>query len=239
MARPPDFIGVGAQRCGTTWWHSLICAHPGVRENPTKELHFFDRFGQQPLSNDDVRRYHANFSASHEEVTGEWTPRYAYDFWTPALLARSAPDARLLFMVRDPVERYRSGLALQALQGSDMSALERAHFSSDAAHRGRYAEQLRRLRASFPSDRILVLQYEHCRENPIAELERTYRFLELDDQQVDIDVSIPRGSPSGNAKRPLPDGVRAALIAYLEDDVHELAEIAPEVNVAAWPDFSS
>src|SRR4051794_28721229 len=51
---PPDFVGVGAQRCGTSWWHRLIVAHPDVcfnRELHTKEVHFFDALGEHaPLS---------------------------------------------------------------------------------------------------------------------------------------------------------------------------------------------
>ncbi|MBA3795881.1 MAG: hypothetical protein H0X20_01485, partial [Chloroflexi bacterium] len=43
---PPDFVGVGAQKAGTTWWFRLIEAHPGVYQSPDQrpELHFFDRF---------------------------------------------------------------------------------------------------------------------------------------------------------------------------------------------------
>jgi hypothetical protein len=118
--------------------------------------------------------------------------------------------------------------------------MESAHLSTDAAHRGRYAEQLRRLRRFFPSDRILVLRYERCAEDPTGELRRTYRFLGLEDQQAQtyLDVSSPRGTPGGDAKLPLPDVVRDALIAYLEDDVRELAEIASELDVGAWPTFA-
>jgi hypothetical protein len=43
---PPDFVGVGAQKAGTTWWYTLLSSHPGVHAPPgrRKELHYFDRF---------------------------------------------------------------------------------------------------------------------------------------------------------------------------------------------------
>jgi long-chain acyl-CoA synthetase len=236
---PPDFVGVGAQRCGTTWWYSLIAAHPDVHAFQWKECHHFDEFCGRPFGEEEVRGYHARFPRPAGALAGEWTPRYAYDFWTPALLRRAAPDARLLLMVRDPVERYRSGLVHQRTQMPGAWDIDAATISDDAAQRGRYGEQLGRLRDHFPAERILVLQYERCVEDPVAELRRTHAFLGLDDRAGEVDVSAPRGTSSGEAREPLPEAIRAALVDYLRDDVRELARIAPEVEIERWPDFAA
>src|SRR5439155_26836588 len=62
---PPDFVGVGAQRCGTSWWHRLIVAHPGVsfvRRPYGKELHFFDTLENHGvLAPEEIDRYHLHF----------------------------------------------------------------------------------------------------------------------------------------------------------------------------------
>ena len=96
---PPDFVGIGAQRSGTSWWHGLIETHPHVHALgwPFKELHFFDE-----RRDADARAYHELFRRPRGRLAGEWTPRYMYDAHTPALLRRAAPDARLLVMLRDP-----------------------------------------------------------------------------------------------------------------------------------------
>ena len=74
---PPDFIGVGTQRSGTTWWQRLLRDHPAIRlpRNKKKEQHFFDKFGRRPMTPEDIARYHDLFPRAPGELSGEWTPR--------------------------------------------------------------------------------------------------------------------------------------------------------------------
>ena len=67
-----------------------------------------------------------------------------HDFWVPPLIRRAAPEAKLLIMFRDPIERYRSGVPHRASRSADprMEAV-----CADAAERGRYATQLKRVLA--------------------------------------------------------------------------------------------
>jgi sulfotransferase family protein len=108
---PPDFVGVGAQRSGTTWWYELITAHPQVvSPGPQKELHFFTRFWNESVADADIGEYHQFFPRPAGKAVGEWSPFYMYESWTPRFLAAAAPDARILVMLRDPVDRYRSDI---------------------------------------------------------------------------------------------------------------------------------
>src|SRR5271167_2527938 len=109
---PPDFVGVGAQRSGTTRWFDLIVAHPQVLAPlaTRKELHFFDRFHSDPLAPADAGAYAEYFPRPEGVLTGEWSPSYLPSPWVPAMLAATAPRARLLVLLRDPVERYISAL---------------------------------------------------------------------------------------------------------------------------------
>ena len=44
---PPDYVGIGAQRCGTSWWYAAMRRHPAIERSPLgKEVHYFDRFWQ-------------------------------------------------------------------------------------------------------------------------------------------------------------------------------------------------
>ena len=87
-AGPPAFVGIGAQKSGTTWWFGLLCAHPGVfhRVVNHKERHFFTRYATEAFSAADVERYHAWFSHPGGTVAGEWTPDYLYQPWVKPLL---------------------------------------------------------------------------------------------------------------------------------------------------------
>ena len=108
---PPDFVGVGAQRAGTTRWFELMAAHPEVaRPTSKKELHFFDRFYGGGCGAEELARYREFFPREGDSKAGEWTPVYMSAPWIPPLLAAAAPDTRVLVLLRDPLERFLSGI---------------------------------------------------------------------------------------------------------------------------------
>ena len=107
---PPDFVGIGAQRSGTSWWYRGIEAHPNVVriKGQRKELHYFNRFWDGDVPPDFADRYASLFPRPEGKLSGEWTPRYMHDYWSLPLLREAAPDARILVILRDPVERALS-----------------------------------------------------------------------------------------------------------------------------------
>lgn len=229
--RPPDFVGVGVQKAGTSWWYGLLADHPAVhrRDPQPKELHFFEEFWREPFTDAEVAAYHRWFARPAGTVAGEWTPRYLYDWWTPPLLAKSAPAARLLVLLRDPVERYLSGLAFDRDRGSGTVAI----VSQDAFHRGLYAAQLARLLDHFPAEQLMVLQYERCRDDPAGELARTYTFLGLDAGHRPARLTRHVGPRA--AKPDLPDDAYQALREAFRPDLHALFQRFPDLDAALWP----
>jgi hypothetical protein len=234
IVAPPDWVGIGAQKAGTSWWSALIHQHPDVHRagRQPKELHFFDAYWERPFDADVAHTYARYFPRPEGGIAGEWTPGYMIDFWTPALLREAAPDARVLVLLRDPLERYRSSMA----HTDDMS---RAPLSrNDAAgafQRGLYAQQLRRVFAAFPREQVLLLQYERCRDDPASELARTFDFLGLPA------ATLPGGSfdrpvnPTTARKQELPADLRAALARAYRPDLEALPDLAPGIDVHRWP----
>ncbi len=227
---PPDFVGVGVQKAGTSWWFGLLADHPGVHSPASrpKELHHFARAWSTDPEDADPSAYHRWFARPAGLLAGEWTPRYLYDWWTPAMLARVAPEARFLVMLRDPVERYRSGLAFDQARGARPVAL----VSDDAFHRGLYGAQLARLGAAIPDEQVLVLQYERCAADPAAELDRTYRFLGLAPGHRPahlLDHVGPR-----QAKPDLAPGVVEALREAYAPDLAALFARLPDLDPGLW-----
>ena len=82
---PPDFVGIGVQKAGTTWWFDAICAHPDVfsRADIHKERHFFGRYAVRPFGPADCSLYHGWFPRPPDSLTGEWTPDYIHCPWVP------------------------------------------------------------------------------------------------------------------------------------------------------------
>ena len=234
---PPDFIGVGAQRAGTTWWFKTLATHRLIRQprGRRKEQHFFWRFATRELTDADIAEYHEQFPRAAGQVVGEWTPRYMRDFWTPPLLQRAAPDARLLVMLRDPIERYRSGVAHQLGRTPRRRPED---IAGDGIERGRYGRQVQRLLETFPAERILVLQYEQCRADPHGQYDRTLRFLEVEEPRKRPDFERPRGTTMAAEKPALWPDLQRAMQAALEPDVALLARLVETLDLSLWPNFS-
>ena len=236
---PPDFVGIGVQKAGTTWWFGLVAAHPEVfhRFDVHKERHYFARYATEGFDARDVTRYHALFPRRPGTKTGEWTPDYVFQAWVPPLLDRAAPQARLVMMVRDPVERFLSGLAHD--RGADaLGATHRGMALSDAVERGRYADALRRWEEPRRQGRLLVLQYERCVVDPVGELARTYRFLGLDDAFRPDEMGRPASPTPGGTKERLDPEARRRLVELYRPDVAELVTVVSDLDLALWPNFA-
>jgi len=231
---PPDYVGIGAQKAGTSWWNALIEAHPDVHrhKDQPKELHYFDLLWDRPWSAADATRYARYFPRPSGSVTGEWTPGYMIDFWAPGLIARAAPDAKILVLLRDPIDRFRSGLT----HTDDATVSSLSHRDAAGAfQRGLYAQQLRRVFDAFPREQVHILQYEICREDPARELARTFGFLGLRTVQLPPATFVREVNPTTGTKVDPSPGLRAALLEGYAVDMEQLRTLAPELDLARWP----
>ena len=238
---PPDFVGIGVQKAGTTWWYRLIMDHPGTSDllstprdryfsGPIqKERHFFGRFGAEDFGPSDIDEYHRWFPRKTGTVTGEWTPDYLYYPWVPPLVAQAAPDAKLLLILRDPMQRFRSGYAGAIRNGADHVGAAVA----EAVGHSLYADNVRRWLDHFPADQLLILLYEECVASPAQQLERTYRFLGLDAAHRPVDLERPVNK-TVEAKTRLDDDVSRRLRAIFDPDVAELAKLLPALDLGQW-----
>jgi hypothetical protein len=230
-AGPPDFVGIGVQKAGTTRWHKLILAHPGVSPaGIDKELHYFGRFRSEPFGPVDIDCYHGWFPRREGTLTGEWTPDYFSTSGTAPLLKAAAPDTRLLLLLRDPVERFRSGLNHSLVMG--ISGRPGEHH----IQRGFYDRSLDEWLRCFDAEQLLVLQYERCVADPENQLNATYRHL-----------GLPEFRPSGIEEHVgtkadvtigLDPDVKRRLVEIYEADVVALARRLPDLDLTLWPNFS-
>ena len=183
----PDFLVIGAQKAGTTALYAYLRWHPGITGPSWKEVSFFDRHwwrgeawyrGQFPLR-------------AGERLVGEASPSYLFHPLAPGRARSLVPDAKLIALLRDPVDRaysqYQHEVALgreplsfedalaaedDRLAGEverlteDPRAFSRAWWDHTYAARGRYAEQLERWLAVFPREQLLVVPTEELGERP-------------------------------------------------------------------------
>ena len=148
-------------------------------------------------------------------------------------IAQAAPEAKILVILRDPVDRYPSGLE-RALLGARERGEEQIPPSMVEAQIGRgfYYFQVRRVIDNFPRSQVLILQYERCRSDYEEQLDRTYEFLQLEPGFRPGEQSQAPLEPTSRDFAESRRGVRLAEM-YAEDAVR-LAEIAPEIDVTLW-----
>lgn len=178
MSSLPNWLLIGAPRAGTTWLARNLRAHPQVFL-PDREVHFFDRHLGSGL---DWYRRQFNPTLAQTSV-GDATPSYLHcDRRTPELLSQWVPEARLVAILRDPIDRARSEYYNSLSKRRAVASTFEAEFRSNEWMRraGRYAASLRNYWQYFARDRMLILRYEDLAGNPGALFEAVVRFLEID-----------------------------------------------------------
>jgi hypothetical protein len=234
---PPDYIGIGIQKAGTTRWWKLIAKHPDV-VGELKETHQLSRLGWRPMFEKDRESYYRYFPRPEGKMTGEWTPRYMNVPGVADTMKALAPDAKLLVLLRDPVERYRSGVGQwqkrKELRGKRLNLWAGR---KDAYARSFYGFALRRYIEAFGRDQLLILQFEQCLMDPAGEYQRTLQFLGLPEWLPDPEilgkrVNVSRKRPSPAVLDEPPD-----LVESLAEDVKLLLTFAPDIDLSLWPNF--
>ncbi len=164
----PEFLIIGAMRCGTTALSGFVRAHPGVFIPPRKEMHYFDVGMDRGLA-----WYESYFAGvGNGTVPGEATPGYLYHPGTARRIHEQLPNARLIAILRSPVDRSYSHYWHNHRRDRETRTFEQAladeregRFPTNGGEanyfvylgRGHYVEQLERYTSLFGRDQILVL----------------------------------------------------------------------------------
>jgi hypothetical protein len=187
----PTFLIVGAAKAGTTSLAAWLGAHPDVFVAPEKEVHFFDRSFDRG-----VDWYRSRFAGARmERAIGEATPEYMAVPVAVERMSSVVPEARLIAILRDPVDRAYSQYWHQRISGRerrDFAAVVAEHMRdrSSLSHpryyltRGRYIDQLRRITSVYPRDGLLVLLLEDMRENPATAFRTVCEFIGVDPDRL-------------------------------------------------------
>jgi hypothetical protein len=184
----PNLIVIGAQKCGTSGLHYYLSLHPEVSMSKPKELNFFIEERNWPRG---VDWYKGHFDPS-ATVRGEASPNYtAYPQHdgVPERMHSVVPEAKLIYLVRDPLERIAAHWVHNYAKRREKGTLSEtlAHPNTSYVARSRYAMQLERFLGHYPKERILVMQQSELRNQRLETLRRVFEFA-----GVDAEFSHPR-----------------------------------------------
>ena len=239
-----EFLIAGVQKGGTTALHSFLSQHPRIYLPAYKEVHFFDdelQEWQQP----DYSQFHSHFSARQKgQIAGEATPIYSY--WEPSALRiqKYNPEIKLVFLLRNPVERAYSHWAMEfgrgtetvdfatAIHGGRSRLVLGQHRIFSYVERGFYSAQIDRFTALFPSTQLLFLKTED-----LAERQENTLDLVCDLVGVEPFADYPparRVLPHEPTKLPSPTTRDSAYLRDLFRDDIERTQHLTGLDLAAW-----
>ena len=176
----PTFIGIGAQKCATSWVYRVLEDHPEALLSDPKELHFFSTHFDHGY-----QWYERHFSDRAEaKAVGEYSTTYLYSADAAARAHSYNPDFRLIVTLRDPVDRAYSNhlheIRVGHLTSGDLSFEACEANNPMYLQQCRYAEHLKKWLVHFPAGQMLVLFQEEIAANPAAQAALLYQFLGLD-----------------------------------------------------------
>lgn len=206
----PDFLIIGGKKCGTSSLYNYLAGHPDIAPAFRKEVHFFDN-----SSKAGSMRYRAYFPVSAYRsyvrrrrgsgfITGEATPYYLFYPLAPKRVRRMIPEAKLIVLLRNPVDRAYSHYHHEVRRGTEEATFEEAvereagrlvgereeilrdggydslsHRRYSYLSRGVYVDQLRNWRDHFPAEQILILKSEDLYSDPASVVGQSLDFLGL------------------------------------------------------------
>jgi hypothetical protein len=205
----PNFFVVGAAKAGTTTLHNALGQHPDVFMTRCKEPGFFSPDVSWPTQwNGDLDTYLRLFRGTEEfAVRGESSPSYLYSTLAASKIREFAPTARIVIVLRNPVESIVSCYAEARKWGVEpKGTLEAAVRASDRERRAtlrpggmwiryrdvvRYAPQVERYVAAFPREQLHISRYDDLVTDPSGFLRAVFGFLGV----ADVDVPVGRDNP--------------------------------------------
>ena len=194
----PNFLVIGAAKSATTSLCALLAKHPEVYFCPSKEISFFNR--DDLYEGKGMSLYESIFNdASGYKAVGEGSIQYSRSALFPhtaARIAKHLPTARIVYMVRHPIDRIESHYSQRLNNGETILPFleDLRRFPAHYIDTSDYWKQINIYRQYYSDDQILVLFFDDFKNDPDAILRKCFQFLE-----VDSDVKIDR---TRNVKNP-------------------------------------
>lgn len=176
----PDFIGVGAQKSGTSWIFACLEEHPEICM-PVKEIHFFSK---KKLYEKGLKWYKKQFKyCNSKHKIGEFSTTYLHSNEALNKIYLHYPNIKIIVSIRDPISRALSHFQNDIMAGSiskEAQFFDLIVKKPEYWKRGLYHKKISWLFKKFGKDKVCVLFIEDAKENPQAFIRSIYKFLNVD-----------------------------------------------------------
>lgn len=223
----PNLIVIGAMKCATTAMHHYLDGHPDIAMTARKEVNFFVGDEQAADEADQWHRgwqWYASLFDPSAPVRGESSPGYTSPSFPDVAgrMARGLPDVRLVYLVRDPVQRAVSQYRHHQRDGAEHRPLSAALLDPESQYvaRSRYHERLVPFLRHFAREQILVVVQERLLADRRAQMSRVYAHVGADPQWWDD--MLQRRWHVGGPVDDVPCGLRQEFAGRVHDDTDRL-----------------
>lgn len=204
----PNYLIIGAAKCGTGSLYRYLNQHPQIKPALTKEVRFFDKY-----YNKGINWYRIFFPfkdlLKRKYITGEATPRYLDHPHAPKRVKEVIPNAKLIVLLRNPIDRAYSMYNMRLSRGRETHSFEESiklekertkgefkkmeldknYYSSPYYHhsyleRGIYVDKLKRWMNVFPKEQFLIVKSEEFFKNTSEIYDKVLKFLGLPSHEL-------------------------------------------------------
>lgn len=249
----PHFVVIGAATSGTDVLYRYLDQHPHIYMSPLDETNYFaydppklaELNAEFPVKT--LPEYDALFAdAPHNSIIGDVSPIYLESPIAARRIRAEIPNAKIIAILRNPVERAYSGYLMRYHQGIEQRPPREAFADVENApfiRTGRYYEMVKRYYAAFPPQQIRIYAYDDFAADPLHILQDIFAFIGVDatfapDTSDHYDTSsVPKsqtieqvlGNPQlTNVVRPfLPGWLRSLAIAIRDSNLDKTTQISP------------
>lgn len=236
--RAPDFLVIGAQKCGTSALRRNLEAHEAIAMAPG-EVHFFNR----PINWKKGFDWYLDHFAHPDKLQGEKTPDYLDSPASPRRIAKLLPGAKLIVLLRDPVTRAYShwNHMMQRIEDTSRRGWEKVSFEEAIARasrgdepftrlldKGRYVDHLDAYARVFPRQQLFIGVQERFLLEGARELARVFRFLGVEPLPIEPEKVHVRTYDD-----PIDAAIRQQLLEFFAPFNRRLFDFLGE-GIAEW-----
>ena len=194
----PDFIIIGAMKSGTTTLYTNLQFHPKIGMSKLKELHFFSRHYDRPVS------WYSDQFTNEKPLNGDTTPGYSWAHIFPKVAERiheTVPDVKLIYIIRDPIDRIISHLHhdLYRDRFSPKKVDEAVLKDQQYVRTSQYYYQISHYLEYFDKKQILFVETNDLKADLNGTLNKICEFLGV--EEINFEEKAKAGNPNPSTNK--------------------------------------
>jgi len=253
ISNVPNFIGVGAGRCGTTSIYRYLCEHPEVYMSPVKEINYFGFRDKETNPYGITFSEYSNFfmGAENEKIIGEISPAYLTLPTSSNQMKAYIPNVKIAITLRDPISRmisqYKHHISKHKINNINnyiQSGVKAYNEKTASSYRfnwfhpvknltqSLYFDGVKRILDNFPSQNIVIVKFDDLKNDSNAVMKHLCDFLEIDYRDTAVSKSNASSKPD-NVDIKIEENVLNQLLKIYKGDLKKTEDMCG-IELSSW-----